>query len=122
MAKEDAYANDILDHTVGNSTWTSPSPVFIALTQAGTEVDSGNAARVEAPSTDWNNAVGGEMTNANAITFPEGGGDAEPDGFAVYDAATDGNRLRSGTLTDSFVWAANTTPEFAPGACTLTES
>lgn len=122
MAKTDDLSNDILDHLVGNATWTSPAPIWIALTDGGTEVTSGNAARVEVPDTDWNSASGGSMTNANAITFQEGGDDANVDGFAVFDAETGGTELRDGTLTESFTWGSNVTPEFAAGACTLSES
>ena len=122
MAKSVALSNDILDHIVGNATWTSPAPVFLALAVAGTEVTEGNAARVEVPAGSWGSASGGEISNTSVITFPEGGGDTVPDTFLVFDAATGGTQLRDGTLTSSFTWASNVTPEFAVGACTLTES
>lgn len=122
MAKENALSNDILDHLVGNATWTSPAPIHIALSDTGTEVTTGNAARVEVPDTDWEAAADGSLANSAVITFQEGGGDANVDGFQVWDAATGGTLLRTGTLTESFTWGSNVTPEFAVGACTLSES
>lgn len=122
MSKSVALSNDILDHIVGNSTWTSPAPIYIALSADGTEVTSGNAARVEAPASSWNNASSGAVTNSAAITFAEGGGDAEPDGFMVFAAASGGTAIRTGTLTTGFTWASNVTPEFPVGALTLEES
>jgi len=131
MAKAPALSNAILDHIVGNATWTSPAPVHISLhtgnpgTTGANEASSAstsNYARVEAAASDWGSAAAGAIANSAAITFPEGGNDQEITHFGVWDSASGGAFQRGGALTAPFTYAANVTPEFAIGACVLSES
>ena len=131
MAKSPGLSHSFLDHIVGNATWTSPAPVFIALHTAtpgttGASEASGagasNYVRVEAPAASWGAAVSSSMANSAAITFPEGGDAQTITHFSVWSAITAGDFLRGGALTASFAYNSNITPQFAIGACVLSES
>lgn len=131
MAKSDSHANAILD-AIGSSTTAVTSATWISLHTAdpgdtgASEVGGGSYARVQVnqdgtTSPFWNDAATSSMDNNGAITFPEGGGDANVTHFGIYDASTAGNFLRGGALDSSFTYGSTTTPEFADQALTLTE-
>lgn len=127
MAKSTTHANQILDHLVGNSTWTAPSNLYISLhtanpgTTGASEVAGGSYARVSTSAATWDAAASGSVDNGTAITFAQGGGDAAVTHFGVWTASTSGTYLRGGTCTN-FTYASNVTPEFAAGACVLSEA
>lgn len=130
MAKSDTHANAILD-AIGTGT-TGFSSTYISLHTAdpgdtgASEVTGGSYARVQvnqdgATQPYWNSAASSSMDNNGAITFPQGGGDANVTHFGIWDSASTGNFLRGGSLDSSFTYGSNTTPEFADQALTLTE-
>lgn len=129
MAKSTAHANAVLDAlgdmTLHQATWISLHTGDPGTTGAN-EVNGGNYARVQVnaqggASPAWGTASNRQMTNSGAVTFPQGGGDAQVTHFGIWDAQNGGNFIRGGTCTN-FTYAANVTPEFANGAITLTES
>lgn len=129
MAKSDLHANAILDFigdgSIGQATHVSLHTGDPGDTGAN-EVSGGSYARVQvnqdgATSPFWKAAASSAMEQSGAITFPEGGGDANVSHVGLWDAASGGNFLRGGPLNDSFVYGATTTPEFSDGALQLTE-
>ena len=93
-----AYAkNKIVDHFTGKAAWTMPT-IYVALfvgdpEGAGTEVSGGSYARKATAAADWNTASGGATSNAQALAFPQATGSwGTVDYFALYDAASGGNR------------------------------
>src|SRR5690606_1282100 len=96
-----------------------------APTQAGGNFKepSGNGyARVAVTnnSTNWPAASNGAKSNANAITFPQATGSwGTVTHFGIFDAATSGNLLAWGELSQSKAISAGDTPYFAAGSLTL---
>lgn len=77
--------NKFLEHLVGKTSWTKPTAYVALMTahpgEAGTggagisEVANANGyARVATAGGDWENASGGAIQNANAITFNQATG------------------------------------------------
>lgn len=116
----DYAANKILDHYTGKAAWTMPT-VYVALfvgdpEGAGVEVSGNGYSRKQTAAADWNSASGGATSNANALTFPQATGSwGTVDYFALYDAATAGNRIGSGQLSQSKTIGAGDTASFAAG-------
>lgn len=110
MAKSDFLENKILDHILGASAYAAPATVYIALfvsdpTDAnnGTEVSGGSYARIAVTNnlTNWPAAVGGSKSNAAAITFVVATALWGTVGWVgLYDAASGGNLLYHGALTE----------------------
>lgn len=126
MAKSTTHANQVLDHLTGNASWTAPaSGLFISLhtaspgTTGANETSLGSYARVAGS---FGAASSGSAANDAAITFATDGGGAAITHFGVWDASTAGNFIRGGALSSSFTYSAAVTPEFAIGACTLSEA
>ncbi|RKY08024.1 MAG: hypothetical protein DRP56_04780, partial [Planctomycetota bacterium] len=103
----DYLENELLDHVFGNGTYTVPS-IYIALSTAdptddasGLAEPSGNGyARVAHSS--WNTAASRAIDNNGTITFPQATGSwGTITHYAIFDAATAGNMLAHGSLTDS---------------------
>jgi len=98
--------NALINATLRNTTYTSPSTVYAALfttdpTDAGTgtEVSGGSYARQAitfgAPSN-------GASTNSAAVEFPQATGNwGTITHFGIYDANSSGNLLYHGALTSS---------------------
>ena len=98
--------NALINATLRNTSYTSPSTVYAALftsdpTDAGTgtEVSGGSYARQAitfgAPSN-------GVASNSGAVEFPQATGNwGTVTHFAIYDALTSGNMLYHGALTSS---------------------
>ena len=98
--------NALINATLRNTTYTSPSTVYAALfttdpTDAGTgtEVSGGSYARQAitfgAPSN-------GASTNSAAVEFPQATGNwGTITHFGIYDASSSGNLLYHGALTSS---------------------
>jgi len=93
-------ANKLLDHTVRNTAYTSPTTVYLALFTAmpaadgtgGTEVTGGSYAR---QAVTFNAASGGVSSSSGALTFSSMPA-AVVVGAALYDAASAGNMLHFG--------------------------
>ncbi|HNY80767.1 MAG TPA: hypothetical protein PKO46_21005 [Sedimentisphaerales bacterium] len=121
MGSFSAYAaNKVLDHYTGKAAWTMPT-VYVALfvgdpEGAGTEVSGNGYSRKQTAAADWNSASGGATSNAQALTFPQATGSwGTVDHFALYDAATGGNRTGSGALGEPKTIGSGDTASFAAG-------
>jgi len=124
----DYTENKLLDHIVGKTSFTMPT-AYVGLSTAdptddgsGLAEPSGNGyARVTTSGSDWNAASGGEIDNANAITFPEATGSwGTITHFALFDAATSGNMLAHGSLETSKAIGDGDTAQFAAGDLDIT--
>jgi len=125
--------NELLDHIVGKGSYTMPT-AFIALctadpTDAGTgasmnEVaNSGAYHRQETSASDWNAASGGEIDNANQITFPEATASwGTVTHFAIVDSGSygQGNMLAHGSLATARDVKSGDTLYFDAGDLSLT--
>lgn len=105
----DYRENEILDHVFGKRSYTPPA-IYVGLSMAyplddasGLAEPSGNGyARVQTSASDWNAASGGSLDNANDITFAQATGNwGIITHFALFDAATGGNMLAHGALSQS---------------------
>jgi hypothetical protein len=119
----DHWEEEILDHLFGKGSYTPPT-IYIGLSTAdpgddatGLSEPSGNGyARVATASADWNAASGGALDNANAIEFGEASGSwGTVTHFALFDAASGGNMLAHGSLTQSKTIASGDTARFSAG-------
>lgn len=129
MAGLSTYAQQkILEHTVGKTSWTMPTNVYVALYTAtpsdaggGTEVSGGSYARKQTVASDWGTASGTTISNAATITFvtPTGSwGTASH--FGIFDASTAGNLLGWAALTTPQAIGSGNTVSFAVGALVIT--
>lgn len=124
----------LLDHVLGNTAYTAPSNVYVALYTAtpsdsggGTEVTGGSYARVALTNntTNWPNASGTSPTaksNGTTITFPTATADwGTVTSFGIFDASTSGNLLYWSTLNANKVISNGDTATFTNGNITVTE-
>jgi hypothetical protein len=107
--KSSYLANKVLDHILGNTAYTTPTTLYVALftamptsTGGGTEVSGGSYARLSVTnnSTNWPAASSQTKRNGIALTF------AAPTanwgtlvGAAIFDASTGGNMLYFGPFS-----------------------
>jgi len=119
----DYWENEILGHIFGKGSYTPPT-IYVALSTAdplddasGLAEPSGNAyARTQTSASDWNTASGGSVDNANDITFPQASGSwGTITHFALFDAATGGNMLAHGALSQSKTIDSGDTARFEAG-------
>ncbi len=119
----DYWENKILDHIFGKASYT-PATIYMGLSTAdplddasGLAEPSGNGyARVQTAASDWNAASNGTVDNANDITFPEATDSwGTITHFALFDAATGGNMLSHGPLSQSKTINSGDTAKFATG-------
>jgi hypothetical protein len=128
----DYLENKLLDHVHNQTTFTSPTNLYFALSTTTinddgtgmTEPVGGAYARVNmaANTTNFPAASGGAISNAVAITFPTATGSwGTVTYFAVMDASSGGNMLGYAALTASKTIDSGDTPSFAIGDydCTL---
>ncbi len=122
------WENEVLDHLFGKGAYTPPT-IYVALTAAdpgeagaGLSEPVGNGyARAQTAPSDWNTANGGLLDNAGEIEF-----DTPTDNwgtlthFALFDAATAGNMLAYGTLTNAKTVGSGDTVRFAAGELNVT--
>ncbi len=119
MGFSESVRDDMLDWYFGNEPTggiTIPDYYYVALIRTDdNEPSGGGYTRVQTETSDWGQASGGEVANVSAITFPAPTGDwGTIDTVHIYDAASGGNLLAEGTITESIeVLAGGTTPEFA---------
>jgi len=125
----DYLENKILDHIFMKTAFSQPTNIYVALSTAdpgedgsGISEPSGNGyARVQTSGDDWNAAANGHIDNANDITFPEATGDwGTITHFALFDAATDGNMLAYGSLSQSKTIGSGDTAKFKAGDLDVT--
>lgn len=121
----------LLDHVLGNTSYSAPATVYIALytaapsdTGGGTEVSGGSYARaaVTNNTTNWPNASGGSKANGADITFPTASGSwGTVTHWGAFDASTSGNLLYWGDVSPSKSVGTGDTPKFGTGSLTVTE-
>ena len=114
----DFLENKLLDHFLGTTAYTMPSPVYVGLftvapsdAGGGTEVTGGSYARQTATFTA---ASGGATSNDTNIDFT-GMPAATTVAIALFDASTSGNMLVHGTLTTNKQTDAGDTLRIATG-------
>lgn len=105
----DYWENKILDHIFGKGSYTPPT-IYVGLSTAnptdngsGLAEPSGNGyARVQTSVSDWKTASNGSLDNASDISFAQATGSwGTITHFALFDAATAGNMLAYGALSQS---------------------
>lgn len=119
----DYWENKILNHIFGKGSY-SPLTIYVALSTADPLDDAselaepaGNAyARVQTSASDWNAASDGSLDNSNNIIFPQATGNwGTISHFALFDAATGGNMLAYGALSQPHTIDSGKTVRFASG-------
>ena len=132
-----SFSNDledkVLDHILGGGDYSRPATVYIGLwtaalddTSTGStanEVSGGSYVRksVTNNATNWPAASGGAKANGAAITFVTATGDwGTVTYFAILDAASAGNILGWGALTQSKTIGNGDTASFAIGDLDVT--
>lgn len=119
----DYWENKILNHIFGKYSYTPPT-IYVALSTAdplddasGLAEPSGNAyARVQTSACDWNTASDGSLDNANNIIFPQATGNwGTISHFTLFDAATGGNMLAYGVLSQPKTTNSGNTLKFTEG-------
>lgn len=126
-AKTDYLEDALLNHVLRNTTYTSPSAVYVGLfTSApgegggGTEVSGNGYVR---QSVTFGAPVSGACSNSNTVTFPV----ANPSGwgtvthFALFDAASAGNMLYQNAVTVQKLIDAGDAATFQPGQLIISE-
>jgi hypothetical protein len=113
MSFSDFLEDELLDHLVSNQAYSVPATLYLAVsTVAIGDDDTGSSitepgsgyARVEITSdlTNWLASADGEKVNDVDFTFPaaDGGNWGNLIEWALLDAATNGNMLIHGALTN----------------------
>jgi hypothetical protein len=130
--KSDFLENELLDHVLGNASYSAPATLYFALytvtpsdAGGGTEVTGGSYARKDMTNnaTNFPAASGGLKSNGTAITF------AAPTAnwgtivaFGIFDAVSSGNLLYWGPISPSkTVNNGDPAPSFAIGDLDITE-
>ena len=130
-SKSDFLELEILDHVLGNSAYTVPTTLYIALYTAaptdaggGTEVTGGSYARIAVTnnSTNFPAASGGAKSNGVAIAFAQATANwGTVIAFGIFDAASGGNLLYWADLTVSKTINSGDDSNFAIGELDITE-
>ena len=119
----DYWENKILDHIFGKGSYTPPT-IYVGLSTAdptddgsGLAEPSGNGyARTQTSASDWNAASNGSLDNAGDVTFAQATGSwGTITHFALFDAATAGNILAHGVLSQSKAIGNSDTARFQAG-------
>jgi len=124
----DHWENEILDHVFSKGSYTPPT-IYVGLSTAdpldngsGLAEPSGNGyTRVQTSGASWTTASGGSLSNASDITFPQATGSwGTITHFALFDAASAGNMLAHGALSQSKTITSGDTAKFAAGDLDVT--
>jgi len=119
----DYWENKILDHIFGKGSYTPPT-IYVGLSTAdptddgsGLAEPSGNGyARTQTSASNWNAASNGSLDNVSDITFAQATGSwGTITHFALFDAATAGNILAHGVLSQSKTIGNSDTARFLAG-------
>ena len=119
----DYWENKVLNHIFGKDSYTPPT-IYVGLSTAdptdagsGLAEPSGNGyARAQTSASDWNAAANGSLDNAVNITFNQATGNwGTITHFALFDAATAGNMLAYGSLSQSKTISDSDTARFEAG-------
>ena len=110
--------NKLLDHFLGTTSYTMPSPVYVALftvapgdAGGGTEVTGGSYARQTAAFTAASSGATSNSANIDFTGMPA----ATTVAIALFDQLTSGNMLVHGTLTTNKQTDAGDTLRIATG-------
>ncbi len=132
MSFGDFLENELLDHVWGASAYTAPGILYVGLSttlpnDAGgniTEPSGANGyARVAVTNnlTNWPAAVGGAKSNGTLIAFPTATASwGTVSWFFISDAASGGNMLGWGTLTNPKTIDSGDTASFQTGDLDIT--
>ena len=125
-AASDYLENAVLDHVLGNTTYTQPSTLYIGLwtadngLESGTltsEVSGGSYAR---ETVTFHTAASGSSSNTATVTFPAATANwGTITHVAVMDAATSGNVLFHGAVTTSKTIESGDTFQISAGNLTI---
>lgn len=125
-AASDYLEDALLDHVLGNTTFTQPAALYIGLwtaddgLEAGTltsEVSGGSYARQTVA---FDAASGGSTSNTATVTFPTATANwGTITHVAVMDASTAGNVLFHGAVTSSKVIETGDTFQISAGNLTI---
>lgn len=119
----DYWEDEILDHVFGKGSYAPPT-IYVGLSTAdplddasGLAEPNGNGyARAQTSASDWNAASGGSLDNASDITFAQATGNwGTITHFALFDAATGGNMLAHGALSQSKAIGSSDIARFQAG-------
>ena len=119
----DYLEDELLDHVFGKGSYASPV-IYVALSTedplddgSGLAEPSGDGyARAQTSGADWNVSSSGAIDNINEIRFNEAAGNwGTITHFALMDAASGGNLLVHGALSQSIPVSSGDTPKFAAG-------
>jgi hypothetical protein len=130
-AASDYLENKVLDHVLGNTTYTPASTLYVGLWTADDGLESGtitsevpNANGYARQSITFNTASGGSADNAATVTFPaaSGGNWGTITHVAVMDSATHGagNVIFHGSVTSSKTIDDGDTFQISAGNLTIT--
>lgn len=124
-AKSDYLENKILDHVLRNTSYTSPTTVYLALytsnpgeDNSGTEVTGGSYAR---QAISFAAASSGSSTTSGDVTFT-GVPAATITHIGILDASTSGNLLYFGELTSSITANSGSEVTISTGDLTVSET
>jgi hypothetical protein len=120
MSLSNYLENKLLDHVFHNTSYTSPTTVYVSLHSA----DPGETGASELAvangyarqSCAFSAASGGATENSGTVTFTNTGSAwSAATHFGVWDASSSGNFLGGGSLAASKTVGANDTATFAAG-------
>lgn len=122
----DYLENAIINHVFRNTSFTSPTAVYVGLFTTtptadagtgGTEVSGGGYAR---QAVTFGAPSAGSTSNSADVTFPTATADwGTINGFGIWDAASGGNLLAFESLTTPKTIGSGDTARFAAGDLTL---
>jgi len=131
MSKSNLLENELLDHVLGNSSYSPPATVYVALfttspsdSSGGVEVSGGGYARVAVTNnlTNWPAAVSGSKSNGTVISFPTATAAwGTIVAFALMTAPTGGDILYWGAVNPNVSVPSGADASFAVGALVITE-
>lgn len=113
MAMTNNMKNNVLNNLFRNKTYAVPSVLYIALSKTAPTESGGNCTEPTSPSykrlavssneINWNESVGGTISNSVALRFNEAGESwttaaAPITHWAIFDSQADGNMLFYGAL------------------------
>lgn len=127
LAKSTYLNNKILNHVLKNTSYTSPTTVYLALftsdptvAGSGTEVTGGSYARQAVTFSTASSSPSVPSSNTGAVTFTGLPAAAITHG-AVYDASTSGNLLYFGDLSSVIITNTDSSITFDAGDITIGE-
>lgn len=129
-----ATAKKVLDHQTGKTAYTSPAPLYLALTTVAvvasdtsaslTEASYTTYARIQIPAADWNASSGTTTASSSTANQKLGGsctaGTATVIGWALCNVASGaGDVVQFGTCTSTVISTTQTPPTINAGALSI---